>query len=41
MTKLFQIIPRADAEMWRACGWTIEPLLYPHGIYSVHAWRWT
>lgn len=40
MTKIFQIIPKADAEMWRACGWTIESLPMPHGWYSVHAWRW-
>ena len=24
MTKEFRIIPKADAEMWKACGWTNE-----------------
>lgn len=40
MTKIFQIVPKRDAEMWRACGWTIESLPWPHSRWSVHAWRY-
>lgn len=39
-TKQFQIIPRGDADMWRACGWHVEELRSHHGFWSVHVWRW-
>ncbi len=39
-TRIVWRIPKADAAMWRACGWNIIEMPWPHSQWSVEAWRY-